>query len=241
MDGNMAILWQSYKQKNNIYFRDRLISSYTPFLKKIVSGVYSKLPKSVDIMDIENYAYVGLLDAIKKYDMDRSIKFETYATYRIKGAILDGLRKHDWLSRTMRSKYKKTDNNIWQKNIEKEKNQKNYQNSDNNDEEKFMMFSIDDPNFYEKKQNECADYVESIYDLYAASTSEFTERLEYKLIIKDAIKKLTPKQRKIIFLYYFKGKTFKEIGRFMNITESRVSQINRGILVFLRKEIKKSL
>ncbi len=242
MDGNLAILWQSYKQREDIYYRDRLILNYKPFLKKIVAGVYSKLPNSIDIMDIENYAYIGLLDAIQKYDLARNIKFETYASYRIKGAIIDGIRKQDWLSRTMRAKCKKS--------AEMEESLRNGESgpdsrgsrglgSDGN--EKFVMLSIDDPNFYEKKRKENSNYVESIYDLYAGKNTEFAEHLENKLSLKDALKKLTPQQKKIVFLYYFKGKTFKEIGKLMNITESRVSQINKNVLIFLRKEIKKTL
>jgi RNA polymerase sigma factor for flagellar operon FliA len=107
MDVSLAILWKCYKENRDNYYRDRLILNYKPFLKIIVNKVYRKLPKNVDIMDLENYGYIGLIDAIKKFDLDRNIKFETYASYRIKGAIIDGIRKQDWLSRTLRSKVKK--------------------------------------------------------------------------------------------------------------------------------------
>jgi len=93
MEGSLTVLWKTYKEREDNFYRDRLISNYIPFLKGIVNRVYSKLPKTVDIMDLENYAYMGLIDAIKKFDLNRSIKFETYATYRIKGAIIDGVRK----------------------------------------------------------------------------------------------------------------------------------------------------
>ena len=242
MEGNLAILWQSYKQREDIYYRDRLISNYRPFLKKIVAGVYSKLPNNIDIMDIENYAYVGLLDAIQKYDISRNIKFETYASYRIKGAIIDGIRKQDWLSRTMRARCKKSaeiEESL--QDMEDNKNSPETGNPDYTVSEKFVMLSIDDPDFYEKKQKESSSYVENIYDLYAGKNSEFAEHLENKLSLRDALKKLTPKQKKIVFLYYFKGKTFKEIGKLMHITESRVSQINKNILISLRREIKKIL
>ncbi|MBM3713944.1 MAG: FliA/WhiG family RNA polymerase sigma factor, partial [Actinobacteria bacterium] len=89
MEVNLAILWKSYKQNEDTYFRDRLISNYRPFLKSVVNHVHSRLPRTVDVMDLENYAYIGLLDAIKKFDLGRNIKFETYASYRIKGAIIE--------------------------------------------------------------------------------------------------------------------------------------------------------
>ena len=103
MEGSLTILWKTYKDREDNFYRDRLISNYIPFLKGIVSKLYTKLPKTVDIMDLENYAYLGLIDAIKKFDLNRNIKFETYATYRIRGAIIDGVRKQDWLSRSQRS------------------------------------------------------------------------------------------------------------------------------------------
>src|SRR4030066_1723087 len=106
MGDNLAILWRTYKERDDIFYRDRLISNYMPFLKGVVNRVYSKLPRTVDIMDLENYAYIGLIDAIKKFDLNRDIKFETYANYRIKGAIIDGIRKQDWLSRSQRSRIK---------------------------------------------------------------------------------------------------------------------------------------
>ena len=84
MEANQAILWRSYKNNQDLYFRDRLIASYRPFLRSVVRSIHSKLPKTVDIMDLESYAYIGLLDAIRKFDIYRNIKFETYASYRIR-------------------------------------------------------------------------------------------------------------------------------------------------------------
>ncbi len=222
MESNVAIIWQSYKQGDDQYYRDRLISNYKPFLKGIVSSVYSKLPREVDIMDIESYAYVGLIDAINKFNPKRNIKFETYASYRIKGAIVDGMRKQDWLSRTLR-----TQNNA----IEEEESGK----------EKFSMFSIDDPNFYDKKREENADSAGNIFDLYASKTSDFVDKVENKMLLKEILKNLSPQGKKIVYQYYFKGKNFKEIGKLLGITESRVSQINKSIILSLRKEMKKSL
>jgi RNA polymerase sigma factor for flagellar operon FliA len=251
MDISIAILWKSYKQNENNYYRDKLITNYKPFLKSVVNNIYSKLPKTVDILDLENYAYIGLLDAIKKFDLERNIKFETYASYRIKGAIIDGIRKQDWLSRTMRSKYKKASeeqvefyesNNTEYDGFEhesySEEKSNNHGSSDIGD--KFVMLSIDDPNFYETKALESSEYVHNLHDFYFAGTTEFAEKLENKMFLKTILVKLTLQERRVIYLYYFKGKTFREIGKIMNITESRVSQINKKVLMFLKKEINSS-
>ena len=259
MEGSQAILWKSYKQNQDVYFRDKLIASYKPFLKGIVHHVYSRLPRTVDIMDLESYAYIGLIDAIKKYDISRNIKFETYASYRIKGAIIDGIRKQDWLSRTLRSKIKKSDEEIagsleaesamledTDANVFTDGYKDEYIYSSDNSRnscpgfENFSMLSIDDPDFYERKSSESAGYVENLHDIYLTSNNEFEKNLENKLFLKKILLNLTNQEKKIVFLYYFKGKTFREIGKIMNITESRVSQINKKILLFLKKEVRKS-
>lgn len=230
MEGSLTILWKTYKEKEDNFYRDRLISNYIPFLKGIVSRVYAKLPKTVDIMDLENYACIGLIDAIKKFDLNRNIKFETYATYRIKGAIIDGVRKQDWLSRSQRSRIKNNYENQFEDNAVR-----NYFSDWENG--KFVMLSIDDPDFYEKKIADSSSSDDSIGGLYTAMTADFAEKVQNKLFLKKAIGKLTARERKVIFLYYFKGKNFKEIGQLMHITESRVSQINKKILLILKKEL----
>ena len=230
MEGSLTILWKTYKEREDNFYRDRLISNYIPFLKGIVSRVYTKLPKTVDIMDLENYAYLGLIDAIKKFDLNRNIKFETYATYRIKGAIIDGVRKQDWLSRSQRLRIKNNFENQFEDN-----EVRNYFSDWEND--KFVMLSIDDPDFYEKKIADSSSSDDSIGGLYAAMTADFAEKVQDKLFLKKAIGKLTAKERKILFHYYFKGKNFKEIGQLMHVTESRISQINKKILLTLKKEL----
>lgn len=230
MEGSLTILWKTYKEREDNFYRDRLISNYIPFLKGIVSRVYAKLPKTVDIMDLESYAYIGLIDAIKKFNLNRNIKFETYATYRVRGAIIDGVRKQDWLSRSQRSRIKNNCENQFENNAAR-----NYFSDWENG--KFVMLSIDDPDFYEKKTADSSSSDDSIGSLYSAMTADFAEKVQNKLFLKKAIGKLTAQERKVIFHYYFKGKNFKEIGQLMHVTESRISQINKKTLLTLKKEL----
>jgi len=262
MDTSTAILWKSYKQNEDTYYRDKLIMNYQPFLKKIVNTIYLKLPKTVDFFDLENYAYIGLLDAIKKFDLSRNIKFETYASYRIKGAVIDGIRKQDWLSRTMRSKYKSADEEnpeqiqfsetvyggqeVMRYHGYKKENysdktcchNKVHNFNQAGSKEKFVMLSIDDPSYYEMRTSENSEYVQNLFNFYNSQTTEFAEKLENIMFLKEIFSKLSPQEKKVVYLYYFKGKTFKEIGKTMNITESRVSQINKKILIFMRKNMR---
>ena len=243
MDVSLVILWKCYKENKDDYYRDRLILNYKPFLKAMVNKIYRKLPKTVDIMDLENYGYIGLIDAIKKFDLTRDIKFETYASYRIKGAIIDGMRKQDWLSRTLRSKVKKNNEEYGDDdNVEIEENENKGKSVKSDYElENFTMLSMDDPNFYEKGCTDQNSYLSDSYDLYISGVTDFAEKIENKLFLRKAISKLTAQERRVIYLYYFKGKNFKEIGKSMNITESRISQINKKILLTLKKEINDSV
>jgi RNA polymerase sigma factor FliA len=251
MEGNTAIMWKSFKQNQDLYYRDKLLSFYRPFLKNIVNFVSSKIPATVDRMDLESYGFIGLIDAINKFDIDRNIKFETYASYRIKGAIVDGIRKQDWLSKSLRSKCKNSvsdcgdaiyslehdeeiaisgqfdnDGKVSNKNISSVENQ-------------YVLYSLDDPDFYERKSEESFDYVENLCSEYAQKNSDFTEKLENRLFLKKVLSKLQPLEKRIVYLYYFKGLTFKQIGRRLNVTESRISQINKQIMDKIRLRIKK--
>ena len=236
MDESIVILWKCYKEKNDNYYRDKLISIYKPFLKGIVGKIHRNMPRTVDIMDLENYAFIGLIDAIKKFDFNRKNKFETYANYRIKGAIIDGIRKQDWLSRTLRSRVRKNDEECYDdSNCDNAGEQKTY-----NEFENFSMLSIDDPNYFEKNPSGQSNYENNDYNLYISGTTDFAEKIENKLFLKKAISKLTAQEKRIIYLYYFKGKTFKEIGKLLNITESRISQINKKMMFTLKKELNAS-
>lgn len=256
MDCDVAILWKSFKQKQDIYYRDKLLSCYMPFLKSIINFIFLKLPGTISKMDLESYGYVGLLDAINKYDLSRNIKFETYASYRIKGAIIDGIRKHDWLSKSERSRLKQNTNldNLYSEGIKNmpikneatgeissgesiadDKSRENFSYEENI----FYMYSIDDPSCYEKRVNESLKYVENLCSAYSSNNLEFAERLENTIFLKNALKKLSLQEKKIVYYYYFKGMTLKQIGSLMNVTESRISQIHSRIINKLRKQFYK--
>lgn len=240
MFDRVAFLWKSYKITGDIDSRNKLISYYYPFVKNIVRKIYYTLPRSVDVSDIENYAHIGLIDAIKKFNLKKNIKFETYANFRIRGAIFDGMRQQDWLPRTLRSKMKKNGS----------ENNGNGDGPDTNDLtaerrngtqdngiENYVLLSLDKINFCEDgstlKLNNSMDQMEE----GIISHADFVEKVENKIFIKEIISVLSFKERKVIYLYYFRGKTFKEIGKIMDVTESRISQIHKKALITLRKSV----
>ena len=101
---DVSALWARYKDKNESDARDQLILNYSPLVKYVAGRLASSLPQTVDTADLISYGIFGLIDAIEKFDLERAIKFETYAIARIKGAIIDELRAMDWVPRSVRSR-----------------------------------------------------------------------------------------------------------------------------------------
>lgn len=222
MDQNIDSLWEYYKNFKDEKSRGKLIEYYTPFLKSVVSKIYSKLPNNIDISDLKNYAALGLVDAIEKYNHKRGIKFETYASIRIRGAIIDEMRKEDWLPRSLRSKANQQKNTAL---LDQEATS-------------YAMMSLDDPDFQQSMAHNNRN--SNIEDpVMVSATPDFVDDIENKICITKSLMKLSQQQRKVIYLYYFKGNTFKEIGQVMDITESRVSQIHKQSLAALKKQLGK--
>ncbi len=226
-------LWKKFKTDKSIFYKNELIAKYTNFVRVIAYEIYKTIPKTIDFSDLESYGFIGLMDAIEKFDFKRNIKFETYARFRIKGAILDGMREIDWLPRSLRDSMKKNSslkNDYIEDKLlgENEETQQRY----------FKIFPLE---YIDSCMGETSPYDEPIssyqYNNYI-NPNNFVENLENASFISKAISKLKKFEKKIVYYYYFKGKTFKEIGQLLGITESRVSQIHKAALGSLRKIIK---
>ena len=97
-------LWKEFKKTKSVAIRDKLIKQYMPLVKWVAGRVSTGMPESVEFDDLVGFGQFGLLDAINKYDPDKNVKFKTYATTRIRGAIFDELRELDWVPRSVRQK-----------------------------------------------------------------------------------------------------------------------------------------
>lgn len=107
-------LWHRYKQAGDLQAREQLLEEHIPLVKYVAGRLAMNLPSSVDVGDLESFGFFGLLDALEKYDAARNTKFETYATTRIRGAIIDGLRSLDWVPRSTRSKARLVESQIYE-------------------------------------------------------------------------------------------------------------------------------
>jgi len=232
--------------------RDGLVRQYTHLVKLVANRIIRKLPPQIELADLVNTGVLGLIDAIEKFDPDRDIKFETYAEFRIRGAILDELRNLDWVPRSIRQRIHEM-----QRAMEKLEN-KNKRQATNEELAKEMGLSLDE--FHELLNMANGVSLISFEDLgYVSEDGQRHSGLEYLkeprsdnlihlLNLKDvrdllatAIEELPKNERFVLSMYYYDELTMKEIGLVLGITESRVSQIHNKAIIQLKTKLRRIL
>ena len=237
-------LWSEYQKKPTQEIREQLILAYAQLVKLVAGRLSMYLGHNVEFDDLVSYGIFGLIDAIDKFDMTKNVKFETYASLRIRGAILDQIRKMDWIPRTVRQRQRKIDEAIKQVEMRTGKAA--------TDEEIAIELGISgdeltgwqsqlkvtnvvslsefeeagqEPNFESGNQNRFAQ------------PEEVVEAEELKLKLVEALDLLTEKERRVIELYYYEDLTLKEISLVLEVSESRVSQLHTKALLKMRKKL----
>lgn len=236
-------LWDEYRKKRTPELREKIIIEYAGLVKVVAGRLSIYLGYNVEYDDLVGYGTFGLIDAIDKYDFDKGVKFETYASVRIRGAILDQIRKMDWIPRTLRQKQKKVD--AAYKKIEMETGRPA------TDEEiarelEITVDELDDWQNQTKVSNLISldDYMEQGESRVEIASSEdyvqpdkVVEKQALKQILVDALELLTEKEKKVIVFYYYEELTLKEISSILEVTESRVSQLHTKALQKLRNKL----
>ncbi|MCL2355677.1 MAG: FliA/WhiG family RNA polymerase sigma factor [Defluviitaleaceae bacterium] len=230
---NLEKLWQAYVESKNPALKEKLILYYAPLVKYVAGRLLIHVGQHVELDDLVGYGIFGLLDAIEKFDNAKGAKFETYASLRIRGTIIDHIRKMDWVPRTLRQKNKQmekvayeledilgrppTDEELAEKlNLTAEETRELIKKSS-----VLSLVSLDD--FMEQS------YEVSVAPLIANrmdSPEEIAERKEAKKLLAEAISELSEKEKLIVTLYYFEDLTLREISSIMKVSESRVSQVH---------------
>ena len=218
-----------------------------PLVKNIVGRLASKLPIDVaDKEDLVNVGIMGLMSALEKFDKTRNVQFETYASFRIKGAVLDELRAKDWVPRATRSKdnklrkcngctAKETGKSAGEEEIAEQLGLSLEEYFKLLDEAKCVpLISTEDlpPDYMERYSRE--DIMEEIS---AGNPLSLLVSIEKKNNLKNAIDQLPEKERLVLSLYYFEELTMKEAGLVMDLTESRVCQLHAQAVLRLRSMI----
>ncbi len=228
-------LWKEYSKTKDSKVREKIIVEYAPLVKVVAGRLSMYLGYNVEYDDLVGYGVFGLIDAIDKFDPTKAVKFETYASLRIRGAILDQIRKMDWIPRTIRQKQKQIEDAI--KKIEAETGasatdeaiakELGLSDSEYADWQSQMavtnVISLDE--FNENASDDNKGGRDTIAD-DSAGPEDVIEEKELKKTLADALELLTEKERKVILLYYYEELTLKEISNILEVSESRVSQLH---------------
>lgn len=222
--------------------KQSLIEGYLPLVDYVSNRLSIGLPKNVSKDDLASYGIMGLIDAIEKFDYERGLQFETYASWRIRGAIIDGLRQGDWVPRSVREKSKKIEEAY-------QKLEQQYLRSVT-DAEISAYLQVSESEFQQMVQEIAITTVCSIDDPIREEDSETRLSLlidekaknpEYKVnefflkeTLAKAIERLTEKERTVVSLFYFEELSLSEIAEVMCLSPSRISQLHSKAILRLR-------
>lgn len=251
-DNEINELWLKYFETKDVVNRNQLIVNYAPLVKYVANRLGAGLPNNVEQADLVNYGFFGLMDAIDRFDIGRGNKFETYAMRRIKGAILDGLRSYDRVPRTIRAKAKAIE-----KAIAKLEAQLGRTPSEAELAKKLEMtvaqlqatltqiaaagvIALDEVLGSGPDRGEITTLGETLASPGEGPAAQ-VERQEMRRLLAEAINGMADRDKIVLMLYYYEHFTLAEIGRLLNVTESRVCQIHTKAVMQLKSVLGRML
>ncbi|WP_426447057.1 FliA/WhiG family RNA polymerase sigma factor [Paenibacillus sp. S-38] len=235
-------IWKQWREQKIPAAKQTLIESYLPLVDYVSSRLSIGLPKNVAKEDLASFGVMGLIDAIEKFDYERGLQFETYASWRIRGAIIDGLRQGDWVPRSIREKAKKVED-AYQKLEQKymrsvtDSEMSEYLNVSESEFQQMVqdiavtaVCSIDDP----IREEDSETRLSLLVDEKAKNPESKVNELHLKETLAKAIEKLTEKERIVVSLFYFEELSLSEIAEVMSLSPSRISQLHSKAILRLR-------
>jgi len=226
-------------------WKEEQIEQYLPLVKRIAGRLAFSLPSHIDENDLVGYGVFGLLDAVAKFDPNRGVKFETYASVRIRGSMIDGLRTMDWVPHTARKRVKEVQDAF------AELEGKSGQTVTISEVADFLKMDAQEvtevlkqgqmlvlTSFDEVVAGESGDGNFHGFDLFEDMVAQEAfmevERQDRVGILTEAIEKLPDKEKIVVGLYYQEELTLKEIGTVLGLSESRISQLHSQAILRLR-------
>lgn len=237
-------LWEQYKNSSSPIIREQLIIEYASLVKIVAGRLSMYLGYTVDYEDLVSYGIFGLIDAVDKFDYTKGIKFETYASLRIRGSILDQIRKMDWIPRTLRQKQKKIDNAVSALELKFGRTATNEElaNEIGITEEEFLTWQgqTNITNIISLDEFVDANGEKGLNSIKASSfenPEEELEKKEIKKLLSESLETLTEKEKRVVVLYYYEELTLKEISHILEVSESRISQLHTRALQKMRVKL----
>jgi len=245
----LADNWRRYKEQGDSDARANIINKYA-YLVKITAGrVVSNLPASLDRDDLISAGAVGLIKAVDQFDAGRQVKFETYAIALIRGAILEMLREEDWVPRSVRERVKLLERTYQALDVKLRRPPTEAEVAETlgmgvDDLQKLLvdagrtnLLSLDDVIVGSDGSEKL--HLQDVLQDVSASPSNDLELIEKKRMLTESIERLPDREKLVIALYYYEGLTFKEIGKILTISESRVYQLHTQAVIRLRGHLKR--
>lgn len=242
----LAATWAEYKGSDvrDLEIRNQLALHYTSLVRYVATKVASGLPSMVERDDLVSYGMFGLLDAIEKFDLDKGVKFETYAVARIKGSIIDELRALDWVPRTIRSKARDVERASTELHATLGRPAEDSELAAHlgiTVAELWMLQSSSNVTSVHALENDSDDDDhQSLSDLafdLASSPEDLFATQEIVDIVAKAVDTMPQRSKTILVLYYLQEMTLAEIGEVLGVTESRVCQLQSKVLQSLREAL----
>ena len=238
-------VWILYQVQASEMIRNHLIENYLHLVRYTAERMHTRLPSEVDVEDLMSSGLFGLMDAIDAFDLERGVKFETYCTQRIRGAIFDELRAMDWVPRLVRSRTAKVDRA--RRSLEMTSGRRATENEICSklevDKNEFGKLSRDSKpvgivslnrKWFETDSSKDVREIDVVKDTRQENPVQKLQRDDLKLLLT---KGLSRAERLIIILYYYEEMTMKEIGVTLDLSESRVSQMHSSILARLKAQM----
>ncbi|WP_313891241.1 FliA/WhiG family RNA polymerase sigma factor [Psychrobacillus sp.] len=240
------LLWKKWAECKDPEAGDLLVRQYTPLVTYHVQRIGAGIPKNISRDELKSLGMMGLFDAINKFDYSRDLKFDTYASFRVRGAIIDGLRKEDWLPRSSREKSKKLEAKI------EELEQRLMRHATPEEIAKFVDLPVED--VYQTVQEHFFSNVlsidEQLQDNEEMESKSFvirddTQKTPEKQMLKQEllqdlvgqIQHLNENEQLVLSLFYTEELTLTVIGEMLGLSTSRISQIHSKALFKLRKSL----
>jgi RNA polymerase sigma factor for flagellar operon FliA len=228
--------------------RDELIVSHLPLVKYLVGRIARQLPPHLDQEELASAAVIGLITAAERFDPSRGVKFKTFAEQRIRGTIMDELRSKDWLSRSLREKFKRMERqfSVLEQQLKRPPTSEEVAAALNMElEDYFRMLEEVHILSFVSLNDAWEDDEGGSFGLLDVLEDTKCENPQNQLIARQtveslggAIDDLPEKERLVVTMYYYEELNLKEIGAVLGLTESRISQLHSQAVVRLRGKLK---
>ncbi|MGI9100562.1 MAG: RNA polymerase sigma factor WhiG [Solirubrobacteraceae bacterium] len=242
-------LWRRYKRDGDERARERLVVAYSPLVKYVSGRMASGLPAHVEEADLISYGLGGLISAIQRFELEREIKFETYAITRIKGSIIDELRSLDWVPRSVRARARAIERANSQLEHKLQRAPTDEEMADDLEmtvgdfQDALLQISnssvaaLDELWTVSDASGDQVSLLDTLQDPGSPDPAAVMDATELKDRIADAIARLPEREKLVVALYYYENLTLREIGEVLGVTESRVSQLHTKAVLRLRGRV----